>query len=69
MTAKPRAKKITEAVQGPVAPKQVRIDFRKDAYSDFITGPPEPPGAMGPDDVRNLNELFGWEKYRLVVLV
>lgn len=49
-------------------PVRVRIDVRREPGSDFIEGPPEPPGAMTADDVANLNEVLGWEKYRLVEL-
>jgi len=48
------------------AREKVRIDWRKDADSEFIDGPEEDAGAMSADDVRLLNDVLGWEKYRIV---
>lgn len=61
-------KKVAAPTKKPARQVRVRIDVRREPGSDFIEGPPEPPGAMTAEDVANLNEVLGWEKYRLVEL-
>lgn len=54
--------------QRPKVVGKVRIDVRKTPEDDFTIGVPEPAGAMGHHDVALLNDVLGWEKYRLVDL-